>query len=256
VLKNNKSVFKYFSIYFPYGKTGLFTLKNINKNQLPPKSMIEYSSRELKKLREIQKKIAQQASTKDALKTDQIKTIAGFDLAFTNQDIISAGVVMSFPDMKIVEKKFTICKEPMKYIPSFLAFREGPPIMETYTKLENKPDLLLFDGNGILHPKKAGIATHVGVMLDKPAIGVAKKLLCGKKQEDNIIMNEKIIAKTLQTKQHAKPIIISPGHKISLNTAVKVVKKCLRGHKLPEPIHEAHKYANKIKNKLKLQPET
>ena len=206
----------------------------------------------LEELRNIQKKIAKRIILRDQLK--DVRSVAGFDLSYKGKEGTCAGVVLD-NNFNLIEKKIVKDKISFPYIPTFLSFREGPLIIKTYKELENKPDLLLIDGNGILHPYKAGIASHVGVILNKPTIGVAKKLLLGtyKKikevgESQRIRVNNKILGFALLTKKNCNPIYISPGHKISLKTSLEIVKSLVR-NKIPEPLRLAHVYAGKYQNK-------
>lgn len=129
--------------------------------------------------------------------------------------------------------------------------------MNAYQKLKTKPDLLLVDGAGINHPRGAGLATHVGVALDVPTIGITKKILCGKGDEppevgeaSPLIFKTKTVGWLLKSAKNCRPIIVAPGHRISLESSLVIVKSCLRGHKLPEPSRLAHEYANAIKKEL------
>lgn len=207
------------------------------------------------RLREIQKRMAREISLKDQLRLNQIHLIAGFDLSFTpRNNIICSAVLLDYKSLTVLEQHSTVTKEVMPYVPTFLAFREGPPIIETYRKLGMEPDVLMIDGNGILHPYKVGIATHIGISLGKPTLGVAKRLLCGESRNGKIFVNDELRAVEVKTREHAKPIYVSPGHLISLTRSVEITKHCLRGHKLPEPLQLAHKFANDIRKEL-LKPE-
>ncbi len=198
-----------------------------------------------KRLMILQNKIAEQVIVKDCF--ERIELVTGFDLVFVNKKAICAAVTLDYNTMQHVENAYIVDDEAMPYIPTFLAFREGPPILKLYDKLRNKPDVIMVDGHGILHPSKAGLATFVGVTLDKPSIGVAKTFLCGDIREDIVCMSNEPRGYRLVTKKAAKPIFVSPGHKISLRSSVKIVKHLIKDHKLPEPLRLAHKYANKLK---------
>ncbi len=196
--------------------------------------------------RTIQRDIAEKISLEDKFK--KIRKVVGFDLAFSKDNVICAAIVVDYKSLKVLEKRYVICKETIGYIPTFLTFREGPPILEVYKRLENKPDILLFDGNGILHPLRVGIASHIGVVLKKPSIGVAKSLLCGELKGDYIYMDNEKVGYRLKNKRF-KPIYISPGHRISLESSVRIARKLIRNHRLPEPLILAHRYANETKNR-------
>ncbi len=185
----------------------------------------------------------------------KINLVAGADQAFINDEIISAIVVCKYENMKIIEKQYSITKTNFPYVPGFLFFREGPAIIKTFNKLNNKPDVLIIDGNGILHPRNVGLASHVGFVLKTPTIGVAKSLLVREYEEPKlnehkpVVYRNNILGFALRTKE--KPIFISPGHMISLKTSLKIVKNCLRNHKIPEPIQYADHYSREILNRMK-----
>ncbi len=201
------------------------------------------------KLKEEQLKLAKKVVLKDSF--EKLELIAGVDQAYNQDQVISAIVVCDYKTLEVKERIFAVVKVKIPYLEGFLAYREGQAISESYSKLENKPDVMIFDGNGILHPRRCGLASHMGVLLDQVSIGVAKKLLVGE-VEGNIVYVEKVArAELIVTREHSKPIYVSPGHKISLKTSAEIVKKCLRfPHKLPEPLHLAHRYADEIREKI------
>ena len=204
---------------------------------------------DLGKLKEEQLKLTKKVVLKDSF--NELKLIAGADQAFHNDDVISAIVVCDYKTMEIKEKAYAIVKAKVPYIKGFLAYREGPAISEAYAKLQQKPDVMIFDGNGILHPRKCGMASHIGVLLDQASIGIAKQLLIGEVKANKVYVENEARAELVETRKHSKPIYVSLGHKISLKTSVEIVKKCLKfPHKLPEPLHLAHRYANEIREKI------
>ncbi|MCK4491055.1 MAG: deoxyribonuclease V, partial [Candidatus Altiarchaeales archaeon] len=188
----------------------------------------------------------------------EIKTVGGADQAFPGRDrVLSCVVTLSYPDMRLMERSFSCLDMDFPYIPGLLTFREGPSIIEAYKKLGSKPDILIIDGHGIAHPWGIGIAAHVGVLLDTPTIGVAKKRLVGDfkaPQKVGVYMpltyQGEVVGAVLKSKEGCNPIFISPGNRISLETSIEVVKNCLRGHKLPEPTRLAHKLVNEEKNNI------
>ncbi len=204
---------------------------------------------EYKKLIEEQIRLAKKVELKDGF--DKLELLGGVDQAYVGDKIISCAVVVNADSLKLVDKACTISYPPMPYVPGFLSYREGPIIVETISKLNERPDVLFVDGNGILHPRRFGIASHVGLLLDIPTIGVAKKLLTGEVRGDTVYLDKEAVAKVLATKEHAKPIYVSPGHKVSLRTALELSRKTLTGYKLPYPLHLAHKFATKMKRKQK-----
>ncbi len=213
----------------------------------------EESSRE--NLLKVQHMIARRAIIKDDFK--DIRFIAAADQAFLDNRIISGIVLMNFGSLEITERAFSIQPVSFPYISTFLSFREGPAIVNAFGKLKTKPDLLLIDGAGINHPRNAGLATHIGVALDVPTIGITKKILCGKSIEPSnvgetspLVYMDQTVGWLLKSSQKSKVIVVAPGHRVSLESSISIVKSCLRGHKLPEPARLAHEYANMCKREL------
>ncbi len=203
-----------------------------------------------RKLRDIQRKIAKEVRASDELKLSEIKIVAGFDVTYFNNKILCAAIVYDLEKKEIIEKKHSISKMPMQYIPGYRAFRDGPAILQTYYDLESEPQVMMILGHGIAHQLKCGLATFVGVELAKPTIGVAKKLLAGEIKDNKI----KILAETrgelVKTKKQAKSLYVSVGNMMSLKNAVELVKKLnIPPHKLPEPLHLAHKHASALLKK-------
>ncbi len=163
---------------------------------------------------------------------------------------------MDFPKLELLEQQIVLCKSTVPYIPTFLSFREYAPLSLAYTSLKKIPDLCFVDAHGRAHPQKLGAASHFGVLRDVPTIGVAKKLLCGMIQSStgsysNITLNGEIIGASIVSKAGCKPIFVSIGHRISLDSAVKLTQKSLTRYRLPEPIRLAHRLANETRRKLK-----
>ncbi|MBI2102188.1 endonuclease V [Candidatus Woesearchaeota archaeon] len=204
---------------------------------------------DFEKLKEEQLKLAKKVIVRDSF--DKPELIGGVDCAFSNDNVVAAVVVCDFRTMEIKEKVFAVKKANMPYIAGFLAYREGPAISEAFTKLQNKPDIMIFDGNGILHPRRFGLASHMGVAFDVASIGIAKQLLVGEEKGNVVYVDKGARAAVVVTREKSKPVYISPGHKISLKTSVEIVKKCMKfPHKLPEPLHLAHRYANEARDKV------
>jgi deoxyribonuclease V len=187
----------------------------------------------------------------------KIQIIAGVDVSNNLYDpgqmVYAAVVNLSYETLEIMEIANAANKQSLAYQPGFLGFREVPIILEVFKKLQIQPDLLLVDGHGISHPRRFGIASHLGVLLDIPTIGVAKSILVGKPQTelgDNVgdhtplIWQGKIIGMLLRTKKRANPLIISTGHRVSLKTSIEIVSHCLKKYRLPEPTRYAHQAAN------------
>lgn len=204
----------------------------------------------IKELKEVEKTIAKGISLKNSF--TNVKTIAGFDVAYLGKKYFCAAVVIDLETKQEIERKITNGEEIMPYSPNLAVFREGPVIVEAYRSLENKPDVLVVKGNGVLKEHKIGLASYVGVLVNKPCIGVAKELLFGRLDEDKILVDEKIKGMAIKTKQFANPVYITPGHGIDLDTSVELIKKMsVEDYKLPLVLHLAHKYANKERNSEK-----
>ncbi|MBS3131699.1 endonuclease V [Candidatus Woesearchaeota archaeon] len=204
---------------------------------------------DIEKLKQEQLRLAKKVITSDSF--GKIETIAGVDQSFEGDKVISAIVVCSYKDMKPIEKQHAEAESKTPYISGFLSYRESPAIVEAFNKLENKPDILIVDGNGILHPRRMGMASHVGILLDIPTIGVAKSLIGGHLSEGVVYMEKEARAYEFFSREYAKPLYISPGHKISLKTSLEIIKKCIvLPHKLPEPLHLAHRLADTLRKNI------
>jgi len=203
---------------------------------------------ETSKFRKEQLKLSKEVVVRDDF--DKIKYIAGCSTAVVENKIISIVALFEYPSIKFVEYKYSIAKSDIPYIPNYRGYRDMPTITDAFNLLKQKPDMLIVDANGILHPRRIGMASHLGLVLNVPTIGVAKKLLCGKVSDGKILVKEEIRGIELTTKEKANPIYISPGHKVAVGTALKIIKDCMKPpHKMPEPIHFAHKIATKMKKK-------
>ncbi len=180
-----------------------------------------------------------------------IYLIGGMDISCNlySKRLFGCCSLYSYPQLEWKQEGVDEHITPYPYVPGFLGFREAPALVAAYHKLETKPDLILVDGHGIAHPRSLGIASHVGVLLNVPTIGVAKSLLVGELDGDNLVYNDKVIAKALITKKGSKPLYISTGHRVSLNTAVEIVKSCVGKLKAPIPIQAAHNGANQFRKK-------
>ncbi len=185
---------------------------------------------------------------------DKIKTVGGADLAYKDDDVFSSAVFLDYNTLEIMEKAAVKTKTDFPYIPTFLSFRELEPIIKALKALQIPPDILLVDGHGIAHPRRMGIASHLGVLLNIPTIGVAKRLLCGE-VEGRIELGKALpiihrieqVGWAVKTKKATKPIYVSPGNMVSLDSSLKIVLQCIKKHKLPEPSRLAHKYAAEAK---------
>lgn len=163
-------------------------------------------------------------------------------------------VTLSFPSLEPVDHAVVEGAIPFPYVPGLLSFREIPMLLPAWERLGTKPDLILVDGIGVAHPRRLGIASHVGVLLDLPTIGCAKSVLTGTYEEPGIeagswspLVDTKTgerIGTALRTKRGVKPMFVSPGHRVTHDDAVRIVLACVRKHRLPEPTRAAHDTVN------------
>lgn len=203
---------------------------------------------DLNKLIAVQNKLAREVILEDRF--GKIEKIAGCDVAYDGGRAFSAAVVLDYTSLEVIEESVAQSRATFPYVPTFLAFREMKPIIKAIEGLKNKFDALLLDGHGMAHPRSLGIASHLGVVLNIPTIGVAKSLLCGevvgKIQPDKpaqIFYNGRHVGYALQTKKNTAPLYISPGTGVSLDSSLRIVAHCIKKHKLPEPIRLAHNLA-------------
>jgi deoxyribonuclease V len=186
-----------------------------------------------------------------------VRSIAGIDTAFDhNTEVIFAGVCLfRYPGLKEYDCVTASGDACFPYVPGLHAFREGPVILNALRKLKSIPDLLIFAGHGLAHPRQFGLASHLGLIADIPSIGCARKRLAGQfievgpEQGDSssLIVANREIGKVYRSREGVKPIYISPGHRCGVEDAVKVVANCLRGYRVPEPLRAAHRLANRAK---------
>ncbi|WP_458206446.1 endonuclease V [Haladaptatus sp. NG-SE-30] len=196
--------------------------------------------------------------------------VVGVDQAFVGEKAVSA--IVALRDGEVVERTHAVVETEIPYIPGLLSFREGTVILRAFEQLSVDPDLAIVDGSGRIHFREAGIATHIGVMLDLPAVGVAKSLLCGTVRDSPeghmregervpVLSNARVsapdgtvIGYALQSRQydnpekrHVNPLYVSPGHRVSAQTGADLVWQLCAGYKLPEPTRRADAYADEVK---------
>ncbi|MDD5748604.1 MAG: deoxyribonuclease V [Actinomycetota bacterium] len=178
------------------------------------------------------------------------RLVAGADVSYSKSSnrVHAAVVVLSFPELAVIEERTASCESSFPYIPGLLAFREAPPLLLAFRRLKNEPDVVLFDGHGIAHPRSFGIASHMGVILGVPAVGVAKSILVGeyrmpdeeRGQYSPVLYNEKTVGIALRTRNNVKPVFVSVGNLIDLDSAREITLSCCTRYRLPEPIRAAH----------------
>jgi deoxyribonuclease V len=186
----------------------------------------------------------------------KVETIGGGDVAYSkkNGNLFAAIVVLSFPNMEILDTATAEGKIPFPYIPGLLSFREGPIFIKTFKKLKLKPDVMIFDGQGIAHPRRLGLASHMGLWLDLPSIGCAKTPLLGefispgpsKGNFEWIRREGKKVGVVLRTKEKIKPLFVSPGHRVDLLASIQLILESCQGFRFPEPLRKAHQTSREI----------
>ena len=204
----------------------------------------------------VQEELAARVQLQDTFNLE-ISYVAGLDVSNNRFDpekmVYASAVTLSYPDLTPVENSSSAEKQLFPYISGLLGFREAPALINAFKQLTIRPDILLVDGHGVAHPRKLGIASHIGVLLDIPTIGVAKSVLVGTSAENltdepgshtPLIWKGEQIAALLRTKKKCAPLIISAGHRITLKTAISLVLGCLRGYRLTEPTRLAHLASN------------
>jgi deoxyribonuclease V len=201
--------------------------------------------------RQIQEQVRRRVSQRNGRELRNIRYVAGVDCSMSGGRAVAAVPVLRFDDMELVDLGVAELPIAFPYVPGLLTFRECPAILAAFERLKVEPDLVLMDGAGFAHPRRCGIASHLGVLLDKPTIGCAKSRLIGTHDEphksagSNTDLWDKgdLIGGVLRTRSGVKPLYISVGHKISLPTALDFVLACCRGFRLPEPTRRAHQAA-------------
>ena len=213
----------------------------------------------LGELRNVQKEIAARVIIEDVFK-DPIQAVTGFDIAYVDDEAVAAAVTMDYETLQVMEEKTSVEHVSFPYIPTFLGFREGPLIIKLAKKLGLEPDILMVNAHGIAHPLFCGCASHVGVSIKKSTIGLAGSKLCGHYEREPkrvgewvpLMYNGRTVGAVLLSKRGCRPIFVSVGHMITLESAVRIAKKFLSMHKFPEPLRLAHILANNVKRKRKL----
>lgn len=219
------------------------------------------------RMEELQRKVSDAAVFENRLEATDL--VAGVDQAFDGDEVVSAAVALQ--EGEVVDRSVARRDVEYPYVPGLLAFREAPAAVDALSRLEVQPDVVLVDGSGRIHPRHAGLATHVGVVLDLPTVGVAKDLLCGEPVEDVDVLEEgervavmaddgvdapedAVIGYAYQSRQYAdsagtsiNPLYVSPGHMVGADTAVDLVADACDGYKLPEPVRLADALADEEK---------
>jgi deoxyribonuclease V len=200
----------------------------------------------------LQRRLARRVVLKDTF--GPVRTVAGVDAGFEDQGRVTraAVVVLSWPGLEPSQRALSRVPTTFPYVPGLLSFRELPAVLAAFKQLEGLPDLVFCDGQGIAHPRRLGIASHLGLLLDLPTIGVGKSRLTGQFDEPGPLKGDRsplrdgdeTIGTVLRSRDHVRPLFVSPGHRISLATATDWVLKCTPRFRLPEPIRAADRLAS------------
>ncbi|MEQ8960641.1 MAG: deoxyribonuclease V [Coleofasciculus sp. C2-GNP5-27] len=200
----------------------------------------------------IQNQLSREIITSDQL--GEVKYVAGVDVGFEDNYAISraAVAVLSFPELQLIEQAIARRPTTFPYIPGFLSFREVPVVLDALSQIKITPDLILCDGQGIAHPRRFGLACHLGLLITVPTIGVAKSRLIGQHEElppekgnwQPLRHRGEVIGAVVRSRTEVKPLYVSPGHRISLPTAIDYVLRCTPKYRLPETTRWADKLAS------------
>jgi deoxyribonuclease V len=182
-----------------------------------------------------------------------VNTVAGLDVGYRDGLAWAAVVVLSYPELVVVDQALARRQVSFPYVPGLLSFREGPAVLDALARLASPPDLLIFDGHGLAHPRRFGLACHVGLWVDIPSIGCAKSRLVGVYEEPGpeqgsyslLLDGDETIGAVVRTRAGVKPVFVSTGHRVDLLTAIRYVLACCRGYRLPETTRRAHRLAGK-----------
>ncbi len=210
----------------------------------------------LEELRKIQEEMARSVVLDDLIPLEELEYVVGVDQAFIDDEVISCAVKLTFPELEVADKAVRIERVTFPYIPTFLMFREGQPAVNAVKGLVDDETAIMVDGSGIAHPRRCGLATYIGLKLNRPTVGITKKRLFGEmiEVEDGLwklLDRDKTTGYALKTCKRCKPIYISPGSYISPDSALELTRRCLKGYKLPEPIRIADKLTKEVKRELK-----
>lgn len=192
----------------------------------------------------LQKSLADRVVRRDAF--GRLSTVAGVDAAFRGEKIRAAAVLLRWPDLSLIEEHAVERAVSFPYVPGLLSFREVPAVLDVLSKLKTRPDLIFCDAHGYAHPRRFGLASHLGVYVDLPTVGCAKSLLCGghgdlplqRGARAPLLQGGRRIGTALRTREGVKPVFVSVGHRVSLGTAARLVLRCSRT-RIPEPIRLA-----------------
>jgi len=183
--------------------------------------------------------------------------VGGADISYTRGDdrFFAAVVILEWPSLRTAEEATHAEKVTFPYVPGLLSFREGPPLIRAFEKLKRVPDVVLFDGQGIAHPRGLGLASHMGLILNVASVGCAKTKLIGEHGEvgkdvgdyANLVFEGRAVGAVVRTKERVKPIYVSQGHRVGLGQSIRIALSCCKGYRIPEPVRQAHLLVNRMR---------
>ncbi len=208
--------------------------------------------------REVQERL-RKAVRQVPLAMERLRLVGAADVTFLDdkETVAAAFVVADLSTGAVVEEKTAVRKTAFPYVPGYLTFREGPSVLAAWGKLRHRPDVLLFDGHGIAHPRRFGIASHMGVILDMPAVGCAKSRLVGEYEEPGrrkgccspLVDRGEVVGAVLRTRDGVNPVFVSPGHRADLPTSVALVLGLCSRYRLPDPARRAHQITREMRRR-------
>jgi deoxyribonuclease V len=211
----------------------------------------------------LQRELAGRVEVRDRL-VEPVRLVAGVDVSCARfSPCVHAAVILyDLLDDMVVERASAQAAEAFPYVPGLLSFRELPVVLAAFRKLQGIPEVVLVDGQGIAHPRRLGIASHLGLWLDLPTVGCAKSRLCGEHGEPGGVRGEwtrlmdgaEEIGRVVRTRDRIRPLFVSPGHRVGLERAVQIVLACGRGYRLPEPTRQAHVESNRLREAVIREP--
>ncbi len=197
------------------------------------------------------------ASVEQEDRLGPVRHVAGLDVSYDRGDatLFAAAVVLDAKSLEIVDVGRAARRATFPYVPGYLSFREIPPLLEAFAALEARPDLVICDGQGRAHPRRFGLACHFGVTVDLPTIGCAKSRLIGshrtpgqsRSRRCRLLDGDEVIGSVVRTRESVRPVYVSVGHRVSLETAIRWILKLTRRYRLPEPIRAAHAEVNRLR---------
>jgi deoxyribonuclease V len=207
----------------------------------------------IKRATEAQRRLSRRCIVRQLVDTDVIRTVGAADAAYDGSHAYAATVVMALPDLEVLDTSTATMRVTLPYLPGFFAFREGPSLMAAVRGLSVRPDFVLFNGHGLAHPRRFGIASHLGVLLNIPSAGVAGQLMAGSAMPpaecpgavSPVLIDGEMVGMAVRTREGSRPLYISPGHLTDTCQALEMVLACCRGHRWPEPLRAADSLARK-----------